>query len=190
MEVIIRSLKDLKKVLYDRPWAKTAPGFVVYRVRRGVRTKNRLRYDETTLLPRRLGREFPKTFGHEHPPQYTELMKVRRGQAVFLLQKDEGKIIQDAYFCQAKAGQAVISPPGYSHVTINPTKKVLKIGTWLSESCPSSYENIKKMAGAGYFLTEGGWRKNKNYSKISKLKEKKPLSKVPQNLNFLKPGGC
>lgn len=180
-----RRLKDIEGVLFDRAWAKQANAdFKVYEVRRAVKRKGCLRYDETVVFPRLLGREFPKTKGHEHPSECTELMKVVKGQAIFLLQKDEGKRVEDAYFVRAKRGQAVISPSGYSHVTINPTKKELKIGTWMADSCLSSYQTIKKLRGAGYYYTLSGWQKNKNYQKLPRLKEKKPLEAIPKKLTF------
>lgn len=190
MEVIRRRLKDLKPVLWDKAWAKTSPDFEVYSVRRGVRSKKGLRYDETVMPYRKLGSEFPKTFGHEHPKDCLELMEVVRGQALFLLQRDEGKIVIDAYFIKAKKGQAVVSPFGYSHVTINPGPQELKIGTWLPENCSSSYQTIKSRRGAGYFYTSRGWQKNKNYRKVAKLREEKPLKKVPPDLDFLKCSCC
>jgi glucose-6-phosphate isomerase len=189
MEIENRSVNDLKKILYDDDWGKTASDFTVYRVRRGIKYKDGLRYDETVLSPRPLGKEFPKTKGHEHPRECVELIFVIRGQALFLLQKDEGKIVKDVYFIEAKKGQAIISPSGFSHITINPTDKELKIGTWVQDVCPSSYETIKTLKGAGYYYTLSGWQKNKNYSRVPKLKEKKPLQAIPRNLDFLA-GGC
>jgi glucose-6-phosphate isomerase len=146
-----RFLKDLRNVLYDELWAKTALNFRVYSVKRGVKFKDGLRYDQTLIYPRMLGQEFPKTKGHEHPPECAEAMKVLKGKAIFLLQRDEGPVVKDAYFIKAKSGQCVFSPSGYSHVTINPTDRELKIGTWVADLCPSSYQTIEKLRGACYY---------------------------------------
>lgn len=182
-----RSVRDLKKVLFDPEWAKPARNFLVYRVRRGVKSRGNLRYDETTIFPAKLGREFPKTKGHEHPRNCRELMIVLKGEAIFLLQKDEKDQVADAYFIRAKKGQAVLSPSGYSHTTINPTKRLLKIATWMDKRCASDYQNIEEQGGFGYYYTVSGWQKDRNYRRLPKLKEKKPLKAIPKDLSFLSP---
>jgi len=182
----IRKVSDLKDILFDKSFLKNTPNFIVYKVTRGISHKNGLRYDETVILPKLLGKEFPKTKGHEHPKKCIELIKVLKGKAIFLLQKDEKDIIKDIYFIKAKAGQCLISPAEYSHTTINALNKELKIGTWIDNCYPSDYSNIKKFKGFGYYHTILGWQKNKNYKKVPKLKEKKPLKLFPKNLKFLK----
>ncbi|OHA62169.1 MAG: hypothetical protein A2117_02165 [Candidatus Wildermuthbacteria bacterium GWA2_46_15] len=185
-----RSVNDLRKVLFDQSWAKKAPNFNIYQVWRGLKSRGHLRYDETVIFPKMLGAEFPKTKGHEHPPECRELLLVLKGEAIFLLQKDEGNQIEDVYFVRAKKGQAALSPSGYSHVTINPMKKDLKIATWMDKRCESDYRNIEKLGGFGYYYTVSGWQKDKNYKKLPKLKEKKPLKKMPRDLSFLlRPNG-
>ena len=134
MEITVkRSVDDLKDVLSDQSWLKSAKNFTVYQVRRGLKSRGHLRYDETVIFPKMLGAEFPKTKGHEHPPECRELLLVLKGEAIFLLQKDEGNQIEDVYFVRAKKGQAALSPSSYSHVTINPLKKELKIKYMESE---------------------------------------------------------
>jgi glucose-6-phosphate isomerase len=172
MAIENRSVKDLKSVLFDKEWVKDAPNFEVYSVQRGVKFEKGWRDDETLIYPRRLGREFPKTFGHEHPRGNRELIKVLKGEAVFLLQKDQGDKIKDIYFVVAQAGQTVVSPAGYSHATINRTKKILKIGTRLKDKTPSHYHHIKKHQGFGYYYTVDGWQKNPNYKRVPELREK------------------
>lgn len=176
----------MKEIAFDQAWVKNARDFTAYVVRRGIRMKDGLRYDETAIYPKMLGQEFPKTKGHEHPKELIELMIVLRGKAVFLLQKDEGRRIKDVYYVSAKKGEAVVSPSGYSHLTINPAEETLKIGTWMRNEATSTYQNIRKLKGAGYYFTTRGWKKNKNYSKLPRLREEKPLKKIPRDLDFLK----
>jgi glucose-6-phosphate isomerase len=181
-----RYLADLKDIAYDKQWFKTASNFKVYSVKRGVKYRqDGLRYDETLIFPKLLGKEYPKTKGHEHPKEYIELIEVLKGKAIFLLQNDKGNKIKDIYFIKAKKGQAVISPQGYSHTTINASGKNLKIGTWIEDVSASSYRNIEKLHGFGYYYTFLGWKKNKNYKVVPKLKEKKPLKSFPKNIDFL-----
>lgn len=181
-----RYLNDMKEVLYDQKWAKTAPNLELYYMYRGIKKKNDLRYDITIIPTRMLGQEFTKTKGHEHLGKFGEVYIVLEGQAIFLMQKREGQEIQDVYAVKAKKGEVAVIPPYYGHVTINPGKKDLKIANWVSENCKSDYQLFEKMQGACYFYTKKGWIKNKNYKKIPKLGFKKPQKSIPKNLNFLK----
>jgi len=182
----IRQASDLKDILFDKSFLRNVADFIVYKVNRGIKYKDNLRYDETLISPRLLGKEFPKTKGHEHPKECLELIKVLKGKAIFLLQKDEKNVIEDIYFVKAEAGQCLISPAGYSHTTINASKKELRIGTWMDDGCSSDYHGIKKFKGFGYYYTTSEWQKNKNYKKVPRLKEKKPLKSSPKDLEFLK----
>jgi len=181
----IRYLDDIRGVLSDKKWVKTAKNFEVYYIYRGVKKKGYLRYDITDITSKMLGQEFPKTKGHEHSKGCSELIIVLEGKAIFLFQKAKGKEVLDVYAILAKRNEAVIAPAEYSHITINPLKRKLKIANWIDQRCQGQYDFIEKMAGACYFYTKKGWIKNKNYAKIPKLGFKKPLKSVPKNLNFL-----
>jgi glucose-6-phosphate isomerase len=76
--------------------------------------------------------------------------------------------------------------PGYGHVTINPSKKTLKMANWMADDCKSSYASFEKFGGACYYYTKEGWIKNKNYKKVPKLRFEKPLKSLPKDLGFLK----
>jgi len=182
----VRYLNDMKKVLYDKKWAKKAPNFKLYFMYRGVKEKNGLRYDITVIPPKTLGKEFVKTKGHEHINKYGEVYIVLGGKAIFLMQKTKNSKVEDVYAIKAKKEDVVIIPPFYAHITINPEKKELKIGNWIAKECKNIYEKIQKMKGACYFYTQTGWVKNKNYKRIPKLRFEKPLKSIPKNLNFLK----
>lgn len=181
----IRYLNKMKEVLYDQKWAKNAPNFGVYYVYRGVKRRNGLRYDITIMPPRKLGKEFPKTKGHRHLRKSQELIQVLRGEAFYFAQKGEGKKVEEAYVIKAKKGDFVIVPAGYDHLTINPSSRELKMANWISEKAESTYSLFERLQGACYYYTKQGWIKNKNYTKIPKLKIKKPLKSMPANLDFL-----
>jgi len=197
----IRYLNDMKEVIYDRQWLKTAPeNLELYYMYRGVnpaqilpkekimagKGKNGLRYDITIIPPKMLGQEFVKTKGHYHSDKYQEVYIVLNGEAIFLFQKNEGNIVKDVLAIKAKKDDVVIVPLNYGHITINPSNQELKIANWISENCQNVYNVFKKMKGACYFYTKNGWIKNKNYSKIPKLRFEKPLKSMPKNLDFLK----
>jgi len=178
----VRYLDEMKNVLYDKKWVKQTPNLELYYILRGIKQKNDLRYDITIIPPHLLGEEFVKTKGHYHIGSYGELYKVLAGEGIFLIQKKE---IKGVYFIKAKRGDFILIPPNFGHTTINPSSKTLKMANWISKKCKYDYKSIEKKRGFCYYLTICGWIKNKNYKKIPKLKEKKPLKSFPKNLNFL-----
>ena len=184
----IRYLNELRKVLYDKNWAKKTPNFEVYYMYREVRKSNGIKQNITFFPPLMLGKEFTKTKGHEHKGGYQEIYKVTQGKAIFLLQKRQpnSNHIEDVYVVKTKNNEFVIFPPGYGHIAINPTNKALKTRDWSCEDCKSDYAFFEKMGGACYYYTIDGWIKNRNYKKVPKLRFEKPLKKLPTSLSFLK----
>lgn len=182
----IRFLDDMKMVLYDRKWAKTAPNFELYYMYRGVKKKDKLRYDVTVIPPRMLGQEFVKTKGHQHNATYGEIYLVLEGHAFYLLQKYIDNKLNDVYAVKAKKGEVVIIPPYYGHITINPSKKgILKEANWVCESCRNIYDSFVEKQGACYYYTTKGWIKNKKYAKVPKLRFEKASKLLPKNLGLL-----
>ena len=176
----IRYLYDMKNVLYDQKWLEKALNFELYYMYRGLKEKNGLRYDITKIPAKMLGEEFVKTKGHEHIGRCGEVYIVLEGQAIYLMQKCKDNRIEDVFCVKAKKGDIVIIPPDYGHITINPSKKDLKMANWLSKKCKSDYKIFEKMQGACYFYTKQGWKKNKNYAKVPKLRFEKPRKTMPK----------
>ena len=182
----IRYLNDMKEVLYDQKWLRTSSNLELYYMYRGIKKKNDLRYDIAIIPAKMLGQEFVKTKGHEHLGKFGEVYIVLEGRAIFLMQKRKGQEIKDVCAIKAKKGDVAVIPPYYGHVTINPSKKDLKIANWVSENCQSDYQLLEKMQGACYYYTKKGWIKNKNYKKVPKLRFKKPRKSIPKDLDFLR----
>jgi len=182
----IRFLNDMKSVLYDQKWTKNAPNFELYYMYREVKKKDSLRYDVTIIPSRMLGKEFIRTKGNRNWKTYPEFYTVLKGEAIFLLQKVKGKIVKDILAVKAQKGNWVVVPANYAVITINPAKRELKIGNWVSEKNKNIYKELERMKGAAYFYTEKGWMRNKNYKKVPKLRFEKPLKKSPANFDFLK----
>lgn len=182
----VRFLKEIKSLLFDKNWAKTAANSKLYYIYRAVKKKGELRYDITLIPSKMLGKEFVKTKGNRNSDNYPELYTVLKGEAIFLMQKSEGKTVKEAFFSRLKKGDWIVIPDNYYVVAINPLKKDLKLANWVSEKNKNTYETIEKMKGACYFFTENGWIKNENYKSVPKLKFKKPLKKKPKDLSFLR----
>ena len=185
----IRSLKELKQVVYDKNWLRKTKDFPVYYMYRGVKKKGNLRYDITVIPSKMLNGEFAKTQGHHHPANYGEVYTVLKGKALFLMQKVEKNKVRDVFAIKAKKGENIIVPPGYGHVTINPSGETLKLANWASNSSKSIYGLLGKKGGACYYYTKTGWVKNKNYGKVPPLRFKKPLKALPKDLSFLEREG-
>ncbi len=181
----VRCLYDLRDVLFDKEWAQTATDFDVYYMYRGVNEKDGLRYDITIIPFRMFGNEFPKTKGHYHPKEYGEVYTVLQGEAIYLMQKED---LSDVYAVHAKEGGAVVIPPHYGHITINPGEEELIMANWVSPDFSSNYTPILEKKGGCYFFTEEGWIKNKTYGEIPELRFEEPIKGVPEDLSFLKRG--
>jgi glucose-6-phosphate isomerase len=184
----IRHLYDMKSVLYDQKWVKSAINCELYHMHRGLKKKGDLRYDITIIFAKRLGQEFNRTKGNRNSKNYQELYTVLEGKAIFLMQKiQRGRtdIIEDIVAIEARKGESVIFPAKYAAITINPGNKELKIANWVSEKNNNVYKELLEMKGAGYFYTKSGWKKNKNYKIVPKLRFEKPLKQIPSNLDFL-----
>jgi glucose-6-phosphate isomerase, archaeal len=185
----IRRLYDMREVVYDKKWLKTASDSELYYMYRGVEKNGDLRYDITILESKMLGKEFNKTKGHKHSGAYGEVYMVLEGKAIYLMQKTSREIVEDVYAVETEKNQTVVIPPFYSHFTINPSKEnKLKMANWMSDKAISEYGEIEKMEGACYFYTENGWIKNENYKNIPELRFEKPLEQIPEDLNFLLKG--
>ncbi|MBU0547129.1 glucose-6-phosphate isomerase [Patescibacteria group bacterium] len=181
----IRHLDDMKEMFYDKIWKKTAPNLELYYMYRGIEEKNGLRYDITVIPSQMLGQEFAKTKGHQHLNNFQELYSVLEGEAIFLIQKENDKKVEDVFAVRAQSGESIIIPPGYSHVTINPSKTDLKMSNWVSKKCVSEYKEFEKLAGACYYYTKSGWIKNKNYKEVPELRFEEPLKSALTDLDFL-----
>jgi len=181
----IRRLYDMKEVIYDKEFLSQTENIELYYMYRNVfldetdkkvMEEKNLRYDITIIPPMKIGKEFVKTAGHYHPfvpgtkITYPEVYEVLEGEAHYLLQKKEDDKITDVILVSAEKNDKVIIPPGYAHVTINPSKKMLKMANWVASDFSSVYEPIKKMHGAAYFETTAGFIKNENYRHLPEIR--------------------
>ena len=180
----IRYLNDIKAVLFDQEWAKTAPNHELYYMYRGLQEKGNLVYDITVIPSRMLGEEFVKTKGHYHIEGHGELYMVLEGEAFFLMQKEENGKILDVYCVNGKKGDFISVPSLYGHITINNSSQELKMANWVSKDCKPDYSKIEQKRGACYYYIKTGWVKNENYEEVPELRFEEP-EKIMPDLNFL-----
>ncbi|HIH78566.1 MAG TPA: glucose-6-phosphate isomerase [Halobacteria archaeon] len=184
----IRMLYDIKECVYCKDWLRQAENVPLYYMYKDISLTeddkkkilaNDLRYDITIIPPRSLGSEYVKTAGHYHPINqknnqkkglsYTEVYEVIDGKAHFLFQKGIDNL-EDVVLIEAERGDKVIIPPGYGHITINPSKNVLKMANWVSRNFSAIYDPIKKMGGGAYYEMIDGIIQNENYGKVPELR--------------------
>ncbi|MDD2777694.1 MAG: glucose-6-phosphate isomerase family protein [Methanocellales archaeon] len=184
-EPSVRRIDDMKEVIYDKKWLKSAGNLDLYYMYRDLSLsrrdeeiikKNGLRYDITIIPPLVLGVEYVKTIGHYHPQvpeaklSYVEVYEVLNGEAHYLLQKCQNDYVRDVVLIKAERGDKVIIPPDYGHVTINPSNKELRMCNWIARNFSSIYEPIKEKGGAAYFELVTGFVKNENYGNVPELR--------------------
>ncbi len=198
VEPAVRKLSDIREVVYDIDWLKTAPDMDLYYMYRdlamsrhdhSVMLDEHLRYDITVIPPNKLGVEYVKTAGHYHPCisntgyTYPEIYEVLSGVAHYLLQRCDGRIT-DVIMVEAHAGDKVLIPPNYGHVTINPSNKELKMSNWVSRDFESIYEPYQKCGGAAYFeLADGRFIKNGRCDHMPDIRFLKPTNIAKVGLN-------
>jgi glucose-6-phosphate isomerase len=135
---------------------------------------HRLRYDITVIPPRDLCGEYVKTKGHYHPDNpsgagYPELYEVTEGRAQFLLQS---RTLDDAILISAETGARVAIPPGYGHITINPSPDAtLVLANIVSTAFESEYGEYEALHGsAWYIMNDGRIVRNRHYLKVPLLR--------------------
>ena len=168
-----RMVDEMRPVLYDPRCRCSDPLYFMYRDlsrtssdRRWLQ-EHKLRYDLTVIPPRNLCGEWVKTKGHYHPVNsagvgYPEIYEVLEGMAHYLLQS---VTLDDAVMITATAGDLVIIPPGYGHVSINPSADTtLSMANIVSTAFESEYgEYVIRHGAAWYELYTSGLVRNTAY---------------------------
>lgn len=185
----VRRLFDMKDVIYDKEWLYRADNIELYYMYRELSLSKKdalamkehnLRYDITIIPPLMMGCEFVKTAGHYHPKvpgtgiTYPEIYEVISGEAHYLLQKPEGDGIKDVILIKAGEGDKVLIPPDYGHLTVNASRKVLRMANFVARGFESIYEPVKEKGGGAYFFLNKGIVKNPSYGEVPQIRKLKP----------------
>ena len=113
-----------------------------------------------------------KTKGHYHPKspegiEYPEIYQVFEGEAHYLLQ---ARNLSRVILVEAGAGETVVVPPGFGHVTINPGQGELVMANLVSDGFTSDYGFFESHRGAAYYeLSDGRLEQNPRYPPLPPL---------------------
>ncbi len=174
----IRTVADMRSVLADPGCPGEGPLYYMFRDlamteedRKWLQTRS-IRFDITVIPPRILCGELVKTKGHHHPPnrsgtEYPEIYEVFGGTGHFLLQN---RSLSEIFLIEAGAGDKILIPPGFGHVTINPGGTDLVMANLVSRGFPSDYQAFETHQGAAYYEMAGlEFVKNPRYPEVSKI---------------------
>jgi len=153
----------------------------------GIFVQNGFMADMTVLNPGKVGDEFVKTVGHYHGtlPGLTisspEVYEALSDGIEYLLQSEpdqDGKVA--VIWVVTKAGDKVVMPPCYGHVSMNVGDKPAVEVDIQKRDNPnfSDYSMFKERIGGAFYRTDDGLTKNPNYE-VSSLRIVKPLE-VPE----------
>lgn len=187
-----RKASDMKGLWYDDSFATAKDIYFMYRnvctnQDEEIFGSNFIRYDITVIMPGKIGNEYIKTAGHYHPLKahsshaYPEVYEVIHGKGHYLLQnKEEDGSVKDVCLIEASEGEKIIIPPGYGHVTINPSTEPLVMANLVSSLFSSNYDEYRRLHGAAFYeVSKGEGRSeflpNTNYSNESVLRQVQPV---------------
>jgi len=196
-ELIVDGTRHTKDVRRISQMKETFRGFVdldfsvdkdVYYMFRDVFRKEGVRFDITLIPPANIEGECAKTYGHSHPIAekdltYPEVYQVLFGNAVFLLQKYNRDRSMDVLLIKGGKNDALLIPPNFSHVTINPGNSLLVLANIVADGFESDYSEFKKSRGAAfYYMADGNVEQNANY--VVKNLEKPEIKKFNSRYGF------
>lgn len=152
----IKTLEQLHEVLMD---TKPQGPDVVYEVQH---ISEGQWVNKTILKSGKLGKEYPKTFGHYHNVKVNETYRLLEGEGILLLQKKHYKNgtwtpdqVDKVLLVTAKLDDEIIITPEYGHSWSNTgTTKLVSVDDWKENHTPADYEEIKNLHGMAYYLTE------------------------------------
>ena len=165
----VRKISELRDVLRGRVVPDLEGDPEAYYMFRQVYKKDGLRFDITVIPAMVVEGECAKTYGHSHPQAeeglgYPEVYQVLGGTAIFLLQRANRDRSVDVAMIRAEAGQVLLIPPNYGHVTINPSGETLVLANVVADGFESDYSEFKENRGAAfYYLSDGNIEQNAAY---------------------------
>lgn len=194
-----RSYEEAKEVYLEKG-AKAQDLYYMYRyfeATKDLKTfeEHQAEYDITVLAPGKIGPEPIKTVGHYHglvpgtEITYPEAYEVIEGEITYLLQsKPNADNEVDVVIVEAVAGDKVVVPPNYGHISMNRGENVAVESNVQMRDLPASadYGSFAERNGAALYYDGENWLENYNYVVRSK-KTVKPKEKPGWGLTKNKP---
>jgi glucose-6-phosphate isomerase len=120
---------------------------------------------------------------------YPEVYEVIDGEIEYLLQTRpdaEGNV--DVIVVSAVAGDKVIVPPNYGHISINKGESIAVSSNLQFRDLPATadYEVLKTFGGGALYLTDSGWENNSQYT-VRSLRKVTPRDKFEWGIEKGKP---
>lgn len=142
-----RSLLEEMKVVFYEADVTSAPD-PVYQVFTDL--GDHFWINKTVIFPGRLGKEYPKTFGHYHGVNIDEKYYVAQGKGILILQNKK-----EVLLIKAGVGDEIVIKPEYGHSWSNVGDGELVLyDNWSTPHSPTDYEQIEKLHGMAYYLVE------------------------------------
>jgi glucose-6-phosphate isomerase len=114
---------------------------------------------------KKVGGEYPKTFGHYHGTQVDETYCLAEGEGIMILQKKhldkKGKwipeMVDEVFLVRARPGDELVIKPEYGHSWSNTGDyPLISFDDWRAGHSPSDYQDIKRLQGMAYYLVDDG----------------------------------
>ncbi len=153
MVVSIRKFEEMKDVLMD--YNVQTPFLSPYYV---IKNPGQ---NFTILPPILYGKEFNKTYGHYHVPDYPEKYKLLTGEGYVLVQKLVNRNgpfdkLKEIYFQKLKKDAWVELPPDSAHILINVGNDLMITQDDQSDAnFGHDYKSIANLKGMGYYIVKG-----------------------------------
>ena len=180
-EVENRYLDDIRSNLRDSECEGPA---IVYsiamdvgkNIHRAILEEMHLLYGVVMYAAGRLGEEPIRSQGHIHKRSplsrcsTPEVYEIWEGEGIIYMQEYGGDNPGRCFAVSAKAGEAVIVPPGWTHATISANPSVpLIFGAWCDREYGFEYDKVRTHKGIAWFPLLGSdgklkWEPNPHYS--------------------------
>lgn len=152
-----QKLDDLKPVLLDPKATGPDPVYQVFTELEDERWVNK-----TVISAGKIGKEYPKTFGHYHVRFIDEIYHRSEGEGVLLLQRKHFELgewaaetVDEVLLIKVNIGDELIIKPDFGHAWVNVGKGPLVLfDNWGIKHVPEDYDMVKKLAGMAYYIVE------------------------------------
>ncbi len=160
----VRSLEDLQSVLEDPQDLVNETEYWVF-----TEISNSSWANLTVITPKRVGDEYPKTFGHYHPNESPiEIYHLISGTGVLVLQKRD---LSEIFLVKVQPGQQIKIPKEYGHSWSNVgSEPLISYDDWRIGHTDTDYAEIRSLHGMAYYLIDDNGKvkvvKNSHYNQI------------------------